>query len=302
MASLDIRPAHARDVERLGDLAFIAFYAAALRHAQPPAVSTPAESRRYVEHLTALDPLGGLVAEEDGQPVGFVWVHVRGPIATIGPLAVEPRAQGRGVGRRLLERAIALAGPGVPQIRLVQESWNAAALGLYLRAGFRVVAPLVELELPPGAALAVPAAPPGLAVRPATTADAARVTARDARAFGAPRPQSVDLYLGRGRAVVGERGTALVGYALGLGLDASAHLGSAAADEPEVLLLLLAALARDLAVRRTPVRVLLPATDRRLVEGLVGLGFRVLRACQYLGRGGASSPPPNYVLMSGDLM
>ena len=302
MGTLGIRPAQPRDVERLGDLNFLAFYTAALAHAAPPAVSTPAESRRYVEHLMSFDPLGGLVAEEDGQPVGFVWVHVRGPIATIGPLAVDPRAQGRGVGRRLLERAVELAGAGVPQIRLVQESYNATSLGLYLRTGFRIVAPLLELELPPGAGLTVPAAPPGLTVRPGVPADAARVTARDARAFGAPRPQNVELYLQRGRAVVGERGTTLAGFALGIGAQSIGHMGSAAADEPEVLLLLVATLACQLAVGNAPVRLLVPATDRRLVDGLVALGFRVLRACHYMGRGGAPSPPPNYVLMNGDLM
>jgi GNAT superfamily N-acetyltransferase len=300
VGTFGIRAAHARDAERLGDINFVAFFGAAVSHGLPPAVSTPAESRRYVEHLATSDPLGGLVAEEDGRPIGFVWVHVRGPVATIGPLAVEPQAQGRGVGRRLLERAIELAGQGVPQIRLVQESYDAASLGLYLRAGFRVVAPLLELELPPGVGVAVPPAAPGTVVREAVAGDAARVAARDARAFGAPRPQSVDLYLQRGRAAVAERGTTIAGYALGLASPTAAYLGSAAADDPDVLLVLLATLAGRFTTMR--VRVLLPATDRRLVEGLVGLGFRVLRACHYMGRGGATSPPPNYVLMNGDLM
>src|SRR5207253_2111586 len=83
----------------------------------------------------------------------------RGPVATIGPIAVDPRAQGRGIGRRLLERAIELGGRGVPQVRLVHESFNSQALGLYLHAGFRVVAPLLDLELPPVAALPRPSSP-----------------------------------------------------------------------------------------------------------------------------------------------
>src|SRR5207248_2231101 len=151
------------------------------------------DSERYLRHLLEFDPLGGLVAEEGGRIVGVGWVHPRGAVATIGPLAVEPAAQGRGIGRRLLERLVETAGKGVPQVRLVHESWNAASLGLYLRAGFRVVAPLVELELAPGSRLAVAAPPAGLALRVATPDDRARIVARDARAFGAPRPQSVEL-------------------------------------------------------------------------------------------------------------
>ena len=49
-------------------------------------------------------------------------------------------------------------------------------------------------------------------------------------------------------------------------------------------------------------RTLVPASDRRLVDGLLALGFRVLRACHYMVRGGGTAPPPNYVLMNGDMM
>jgi predicted N-acetyltransferase YhbS len=299
---LVIRPAQERDLERAGDVGFVAFYRVALAHGVAPSVTTPHESRRYLRHLLAFDPLGGLVAEEDGEIVGVAWVHPRGPVATIGPLAVDPRVQGRGIGRRLLERALETAGQGVPQVRLVHESYNAASLGLYLRTGFRVVAPLLSLELPVGAPLSVPPPPGGVTVRVASAADAARVTARDARAFGSPRPQSVDLYLNQGRVLVAERGTALAGYALGIGFHAIAYLGSAAADDGEVLQALLAMLAGELAARGLAVRVLVPSLDRRLVDGLVALGFRCLVACQYMGRGGGTAPPPNYVLMNGDML
>ena len=280
---------------------FLAFYEVALRHTQPPVVRTPADARGYVRHLLAFDPLGGLVAEVDGEVVGMAWLHARGPVATLGPLAVDPDMQGRGIGRALLARCIELAGPRVPQLRLVQESYNAASLGLYLRAGFRVVAPLVELELAPG--LRAGAVTPSSAqVRDAVAADRALLVERDSRAFGASRPQNVDFYLRRGRALVAERGTAPAGYAFGIGLGRVAYLGSASAEDGEVLLELLASLATALQGDATAVRALVPAGDRRLVDGLLGIGFRVLRACHYMVRGGGTAPPPNYVLMNGDLM
>jgi ribosomal protein S18 acetylase RimI-like enzyme len=302
MSSLVLRPLREPDLERAADVNFVAFYRAAVAHGVPPMVTAPSESRRYLRHLLAVDPLGGLVAEDAGEVVGLAWVHARGPVATIGPLAVDPRVQGRGIGRQLLERAIELAGPGVPQVRLVHESFNAAALGLYLRSGFRVIAPLLCLERPARPPLVPPAAPGGLVVRPAAAADAARVASRDARAFGAPRPQSIDLYLERGRVLLAERGSLLAGYALGIGFQGTGYLGSASADDADVLLALLGGLASELGERGLAVRALVPSTDRRLVDGLGGLGFRALVACHYMGRGGATVPPPNYVLMNGDMM
>jgi|SRR5581483_1880080 len=302
MSDVVLRPAESRDVERAGDVNFVAFYRSALVHGLPPAVTTPTESRRYLAHLLQFDALGGVVAEEDGEVVGVGWLHPRGAVATIGPLAVDPSRQGRGIGRRLLERLVEMAGKGVPQVRLVHESYNATSLGLYLRSGFRVVAPLLDLALAAGTPVAPPRVPAGLAIRAAGADDRARIVARDARAFGAPRPQSVDLYLRRGRALVAETGNALVGYALGIAFEGNAYVGSAAADDADVLLLLVTALVGELAAGDHRVRTLLTATDRRLVDALLGLGFRVFRACHYMIRGGGTAPPPNYVLMNGDMM
>jgi len=302
VAGLVLRAAESRDVEPAGDVNFVAFYRAALAHGLVPAVTTPADSRRYIRHLLEFDPLGGVVAEEDDRIVGVGWVHPRGAVATLGPLAVDPGAQGRGIGRRLLERAVELAGKGLPQVRLVQESFNAVSLGLYLRAGFRIVAPILELELGAGTALVPPRPPAGAAVRPAAPADAARLVARDTRAFGAPRLQSIDLYLRRGRVLVAEDRGALAGYAMGIGFEGVAHLGSAAADDAEVLLCLAGTVASELAAQGHRVRTMVPAADRRLVEGLMGFGFRVFRACHYMVRGGGTAPPPNYLLMNGDMM
>ena len=82
-----------------------------------------------------------------------------------------------------------------------------------------------------------------------------------------------------------------------------AYLGSASAEDGEVLR---RARERDGAGARGSegrvVRCLVPATDRRLVDCLSGLGFRVFRACHYMVRGGGTAPPPNYVLMNGDMM
>ncbi len=59
---------------------------------------------------------------------------------------------------------------------------------------------------------------------------------------------------------------------------------------------------RQIAIARDIHHVLVPAIDRALIDGLAAAGFRVFRACQYMVRGGGTAPPPNYVLMNGDML
>jgi predicted N-acetyltransferase YhbS len=293
-----VRPLAAADVDAVAEVDFAAFQDVALRHGQTPLVAAVRDSRFYVRRLLDADPLGGFVAEDRGTIVGHAWVHARGPIATVGPIAVEPRVQGRGVGRALLERCLEAAGPRVSQVRLVQESFNVRSLGFYLAAGFRIAAPVVELELAPATVVAATEPPAGTSLRAATVEDVQRIATRDARAFGTQRTVDVERRLRAGRGLVAEREKRLVGYALG----GHGALGSSAADDPDVGLALLTTLATDAALRTTVLRAMVLGTDRLLVDGLLAAGFRLFRACHYMTRGGGTAPPAGYVLMSGDYM
>jgi len=295
---MTVRPLAPADVDAVAEVDFAAFHDVALRHGMMPVVQAVRDSRAYVQHLLEADARSGFVAEAGGRIVGYAWVHVRGPIATVGPIAVEPGAQRRGVGRALLALCLEAAGPRAAQARLVHDSFNMASLALYLAAGFRVVAPLLVLELPTLTPVLAPAPPPQVTIRPADPGDQARIVARDARTFGTARPQDIDRYLRAGRGVVAERGKTLAGYALG----GFGYLGSAVGDEPELVLAMLATLAAERALRQGPLRVTVLATDRVLVDGLRALGFALFRACQYMIRGGGTAPPAGYVLMSGDFM
>ena len=288
-----IRPLTAADIDAVAEADFAACHDVALRHGMRPIVRAVRESRALVRDLFAADPLGGFVAEEDGRVAGHAWLHARGPIAVVGPLAVEPTAQRRGFGRALLTHCLQAAGSRTTQVRLLHDGFDTRALELWMSEGFRVVAPVLELELPAGAAVTPAATGPGVTVREATTADQARIAARDARTFGAPRPQDVERLLRAGRGVIAERGTSAVGFALG----GFGQLGPATADEPALALTLLATLANDPAFRGNALRVMVVATDRALVDGLRAMGFRVARTCLYMIRGGGTAPPPGYVLM-----
>jgi predicted N-acetyltransferase YhbS len=292
-----IRPLTLSDVDAVAEADFAAFQDAALRRGTTANVRAVRDSRARLRWLLEVDPLGGFVAQDGDRLVGHGWAHVRGPIATVGPIAVEPSSQRRGVGRDLLAHCLQAAGSRVMQVRLVHESADLVALRCCLTAGFRIVAPMLELALDPATVVTMPTVPTGVTLRPAVEQDVRRIVARDARPFGTPRQQDVERLVRRGCGVVADRGAALAGYGLGW----AGQVGSAAGDDPEIVLAVLATLTGLASLRTTPLRILVPGTDRALVDGLLGLGFVLARACQYLIRGGGTAPPLGYVPMGPEL-
>jgi mycothiol synthase len=94
------------------------------------------------------DPAGLLLAERDGELVGFVWTKVH-PAGELGPdetgeiyvLGVDPAAQGTGLGRALTAAGLDhLAASGRTAAVLWVAGDNAAAIRTYRRAGFERVA------------------------------------------------------------------------------------------------------------------------------------------------------------------
>jgi ribosomal protein S18 acetylase RimI-like enzyme len=88
---------------------------------------------------------GGLIAERDGRRVGLLfWRREHGEGAAsveITAVAVEQDAQGSGVGRALmLEAEAVLRGEGVARAWLMTTNENLAALALYQKVGYRLVA------------------------------------------------------------------------------------------------------------------------------------------------------------------
>lgn len=84
------------------------------------------------------DPDGFLLAERDGQLIGFHWtkVHPNG-IGEVYVLGIAPAAQGLGLGPALLIAGLAkLAGRGVGEVLLYVDDGSPAAMQLYRKYGF----------------------------------------------------------------------------------------------------------------------------------------------------------------------
>lgn len=87
-----------------------------------------------------------LVAEQDGEVVGYAYagleghdyMALRGPAGALYDVIVDPAHRGRGVGRQLLDAAIAaLKTKGAPRVVLSTAQRNEPAQRLFERAGFR---------------------------------------------------------------------------------------------------------------------------------------------------------------------
>jgi ribosomal protein S18 acetylase RimI-like enzyme len=101
-----------------------------------------------------------LVAEDGGQVIGYSWITVegydykalRGPAGVLQDVIVDPSHRGRGVGRQLLNAALAyLQSRGVAQVVLSTAERNLAAQKLFASAGFRptMIEMTTELEEDP---------------------------------------------------------------------------------------------------------------------------------------------------------
>jgi GNAT superfamily N-acetyltransferase len=127
---MEIRPMRREDAPHAAALGRTVFD----QPGDPPV--SAAEERFQVNrhlHLMATDPDGCWVAEEDGRIRGAAVALIREGVWGLSFLAVEPHLQGRGIGRRLLDRALAY-GDGA-RGRLILSSTDPKAMRRYARAG-----------------------------------------------------------------------------------------------------------------------------------------------------------------------
>lgn len=164
-STIQLRAATPADAEACGRIIFEAFRGIADQHGFPWDFPSAEAGTQLATTFIGTPSIYGVVAELDGRVTGSNFMAEGDPIRGIGPITVDPAVQGSGVGRRLMEAALAQAGDALG-VRLVQDAFNTRSMSLYASLGFDVREPLLLMQGTPHSGPG-----PGYAVRPMTTQD-----------------------------------------------------------------------------------------------------------------------------------
>ncbi|PWU24030.1 MAG: GNAT family N-acetyltransferase [Candidatus Rokuibacteriota bacterium] len=162
-----LREAEPADAEALGPIVFEAFASIHDHHRFPRDFPSAEVATAFMGPWIANPSVWGVVAEVDGRIVGSNFLYEADPIAGVGPITVDPEAQNKGVGRKLME-AVVERGRDARGVRLVQDGFHMRSLALYLSLGFDVTASCVVVSGSPRTAPSH-----GVEVRPLTEDDLA---------------------------------------------------------------------------------------------------------------------------------
>ena len=278
----EIRPATPADAEACGRIIFKAFRGIADRHGLPWDFPSAEAGTQLATTFIEAPSIYGVVAELDGRVVGSNFMAEGDPIRGIGPITVDPAVQGSGVGRRLMEAALARAGDAMG-VRLVQDAFNTRSISLYASLGFDVREPLLLMRGTPHSGPS-----PGFVVRAMTVGDVSACTDLCTAVHGIARSNELHEALQVFTPFVVERGGRITGYLSAATfwlmnhgvaeteLDMRALLTGAGAMSPE------------------PLSLLLPMRQANLFRWVLHQGMRVVKPMNLMTIGTYQEPKGCY--------
>jgi len=225
------------DAPELGRICYEAFATISGKHNFPRDFPDAEVATGFISFLLGHPGFYSVVAERDGRILGSNFLDERSPIAGVGPITVDPSAQDRGVGRRLMQAVLdRSAERGFAGTRLVQAGYHTRSLSLYVSLGFQVREPLANMQ---GDVPRVTI--PGRSVRAARAADLEACNRVCQRMHGHHRSGDLRDAIAAGTATVVEHDGRITGYATSLAFfghavgetddDVKALIGAATAFE-----------------------------------------------------------------------
>jgi GNAT superfamily N-acetyltransferase len=276
LPEVSLAPPASADSAELGRICYDAFKDISERHGFQSDFRNPEIPPMFISALIANEQVYGVAASLDGRLAGSNFVAVMDEVGGLGPITVDPPAQGNGIGRKMMEDALRHAGDtGVEQVRLCQDAFNVTSMSLYSSVGFDTVEPLGLLDLQPAEA-------PDDSVRVLTADDMPAVGALCRDIYKVSRANEI---LGAPRfavqPLVRERSGRLRGYVVpGL-------IGHGVAETEDDMLVLLAQAAR---LSPVPASQLVPLTEGSLFRKALAHGHRLRKMMNLMVYGPYEAP------------
>ncbi len=281
--SVKVRPATPADTEACGRILFEAFKGIAERHRFQPDFPTAEAATNIIQGLIEDPSTFGVVAEHDGEIAGSSFLSEHEPIRAVGPVSVDPRYQGLGIGRRLME-AIIERGRGAVGMRLTQDAFNTASMSLYASLGFEVKEPLVLMEGTCRGDL-----PSGVEVRPMQDTDVRACAELCVKVYGTQRTHDLQSMPPMMTPLVALREGRIIAYATGLSFWPLNH--AVAEHDEDLKALLLGARM----VYADPLSFLVPTRQASLFRWCLGQGLRALKPLTLMAMGEYREPRGCYL-------
>jgi predicted N-acetyltransferase YhbS len=260
-----VRPIEQNDAESCGQIGYEAHKTISSAHGYPSEQPSEEFGVGLIRRLLGNPNSWGVLAERQGKTLGSIFLHrfPPSPVAVIGPLTVDPSAEG-GVGRILMDAALTQARKQKhDQVRLVQSPSHIRSFVLYTKSGFTLREPLFLME--------------GQPIKGGNTTSSAKVhlVSDDndisvcnklcKSVYGFSREMELRQAKDQGVATMIEQGGVITGYAAGIGI-----FGHAVAKSNEELKALIANASAILGPG-----FFAPARNYELINWLLENGFQI---------------------------
>lgn len=233
----------------------------------------------------------GAVALDGDRVIGtsMWWAKGNSP-ATLGMIIVAPERQGQGLGRQLMDRALAGIGPKPVMLNATKEG-----MPLYAKLGFEEIDVVHQHQGQPNPPVAA-AATNEASVRPMGQNNLAAVVALDTRETGRSREATLQALAQAGEGLVAERNGQLLGYALARPFGSGHVIGPVVALDDQVARTLVRGWIERLGdgFVRIDVRISSGLSDWLASHGLMKVDeiFTMARGGARSGSPGGSQPSP----------
>ena len=280
MTNITYRSAKPQDAERLGTIAYDAFYKISTDHNFPPDFPSPEVGIGLAQMMLSRDDVFSVVAE-NGKVLGSNFLWEADEVDGVGPITVDPAEQNSSIGRELMERVIRRSSEnGKAGIRLVQAAYHNRSLALYTKLGFDVVEPLSAVNGKPFTADIE-----GRSIRPLEVKDVEAANKLCIAAHGISRKNEIADAAKTETGVVVEKDNSITGYATLLGF-----FGHAVARSNDDLKALIGS-GREIA----GAGILLPTRNGEVLRWCFENGLRIVMPLSLMAKGYYQTPRTPFI-------